>query len=74
MNFTTSAEFEIVNQIKESKCRVSLNAAKEEKEYVQKENYILPDGNVIKVMKNIYWLKLANERFNAPEILFQPHR
>jgi hypothetical protein len=49
MNFSTSAEFEIVNQIKEKKCRISLDAQKEEKEYAQKEAYILPDGNTIKV-------------------------
>jgi centractin len=70
-NFATSAEFEIVKQIKEKKCRVSLNAMKEEKEYIQKEAFVLPDGNSIKVSVLI---QLGNERFNAPEVLFQPHR
>jgi centractin len=59
----TSAEFDIVRQIKEKSCYLSSNPQKEEQDF-QKDSYILPDGNII---------KLGSERFLAPEILFQPH-
>jgi centractin len=62
--FYTSAEKEIVRIIKEKTCFLSLNLAKEEKESLGKfEDFTLPDGKVI---------KLGNERFRAPEILFNP--
>jgi centractin len=48
--FSTSAEKEIIRMIKEKACYVSLNAAKEEKEKQGKyEDFVLPDGNLIKV-------------------------
>merc|ERR1711977_820183 len=67
-SFTTSAEREIVRDAKEKLCSIALdyeaemakadsNAGAVEKEYE------LPDGNVITV---------GNERFRAPEVLFQP--
>ncbi|KAI8908125.1 hypothetical protein PhCBS80983_g04564 [Powellomyces hirtus] len=64
--FTTSAEKEIVRVIKEKTCYVAQNPIKEEKESAGKQmfdTFVLPDGNP---------LKIHNERFRAPEILFQP--
>jgi centractin len=48
----TSAEFEVVRSIKEKSCYLSLNPIREEKEYmsVKTEDYVLPDGTIIKVM------------------------
>jgi len=49
--FTTSAEKEIVREIKEKTCYISSNVVKEEKESANKTvDYTLPDGNVIKVI------------------------
>ncbi|KAJ2537456.1 centractin- actin- protein of the dynactin complex, partial [Coemansia sp. RSA 1933] len=82
-NFYTSAEKEIVRNIKEKICYVALDAAKEEKELAsvastrlgsiggsapgdsrpRADIFELPDGHRI---------NLGNERFRAPEILFQP--
>ncbi|KAI9504954.1 actin family [Coemansia spiralis] len=67
-SFYTSAEKEIVRQIKEKICYVALDAAKEEKELASVASarlgsVSLPDGHII---------NLSNERFRAPEILFQP--
>jgi centractin len=59
----TSAEKEIVRFIKEKTCYVSLNPVKQEKELAAETDFVLPDGQVI---------KLGNERFRAPEILFNP--
>ncbi|KIJ25749.1 hypothetical protein M422DRAFT_236819 [Sphaerobolus stellatus SS14] len=60
----TTAEKEVVRTIKEKCCYVALNPAKEEKESASKtEEFRLPDGNVI---------QLGQERFRAPEILFNP--
>lgn len=59
----TSAEKEIVRFIKEKTCYVSLNPVKQEKELAVETDFVLPDGQVI---------KLGNERFRAPEILFNP--
>lgn len=62
--FTTSAEMDIVRQIKEKACYAALNAYREEKDTLgQWDDYVLPDGHVI---------KLGQERFRAPEILFRP--
>lgn len=66
--FHTSAEREVVRQIKEKECYLALNPAKEENVEHDKGSphahlYRLPDGNTI---------SLGNERFRAPEILFQP--
>lgn len=69
--FHTSAEKEIVRQLKEKVCYVALDPRKEEKDWQtgvwkaeRKEvEYTLPDGQKIKI---------GNERFRAPEILFEP--
>lgn len=71
--FHTSAEKEVVRQIKEKISYVALDPKREEKEWAsgmfKPENklveYTLPDGQKI---------KLGEERFRAPEILFDPER
>ncbi|KAH0542340.1 Actin-like protein [Glutinoglossum americanum] len=69
--FHTSAEKEVVRQIKEKTGYVALDPRKEEKDWQgpgskgdgRIVDYKLPDGNVLKV---------GSERFRAPEILFDP--
>lgn len=67
--FHTTAEFEIVKKIKEKYCYVAPMNSQNEEFKVQDEknqsNYILPDGNT---------LKIASEKYKAPEILFQPDK
>jgi len=66
-SFTTSAEKEIVRDVKEKLCYIALDFASEVKaanESSDKEKtYELPDGNII---------ALGSERFRCPEVLFQP--
>lgn len=68
-SFTTSAEREIVRDIKENTCYVAYDPIKEEQIHNERTNkalftqYKLPDGNIIEV---------GPERFRAPEILFEP--
>lgn len=66
-NFHTSAEQEVVRDIKEKICYVAFNIEKTEKddsEDVEPEvPYKLPDGNVIQI---------GAEKFRAPEVLFNP--
>lgn len=66
--FHTSAEREVVRQIKEQECYVAFNRQKEEQVEHEKtsaqQNFRLPDGTQI---------ALGAERFRAPEILFHPN-
>jgi len=48
-NLHTSAEKEIVRLIKEKCCYVSKDPAKDEKEARDTEDFVLPDGQVLKV-------------------------
>ncbi|KAL1254746.1 hypothetical protein QQF64_016975 [Cirrhinus molitorella] len=62
----TSAELEIVREMKERCCCVALDYDTELKSagtVASEENYTLPDGRII---------SLTTERFRAPEILFRP--
>jgi len=66
--FNRTADFETVRQIKEKLCYVGYDLPLEKRlaqeTTVLVENYTLPDGRVIKV---------GGERFEAPEVLFEPH-
>lgn len=60
---TTTAEFEICRNIKETKCYVSTNPVNEEKEYVSvqdKQTFTLPDGNEINVSYSYFILETSD--------------
>jgi actin beta/gamma 1 len=65
--FTTSAEMEIIRDIKEQMTYVALDYDEELKKSAEsgelEKSYELPDGNVICI---------GSERFRCPEVLFQP--
>lgn len=62
-NFHSSAEIEIVRDIKEKCCFVAGDIQTAEAEAEPSMDYQLPDGKVI---------QLGKERFRAPELLFRP--
>ena len=62
-HFATTAEREVVREMKEEICCVSKNCEEIDSKVTQNENYDLPDGRTV---------SLGKERFQCPEALFKP--
>jgi len=62
-DFSTAAEREVIQDIKEKHCYIALDYDQEMQSAVSGRTYRLPDGQDI---------TLRNERFKCPETLFQP--
>jgi len=67
VSLTSTAEFDIVKDIKEKKCYVALNYDEEMKAFendkTKETTYELPDGKVI---------TFGNQQIRCPEVLFRP--
>lgn len=63
INLSSSAELEIVRDMKEKLCYVSLDFEQEMKTSKDDIEYVLPDGTIVKI---------GSQRFRAPELLFNP--
>lgn len=66
LRLMTSAELEIVKEIKERECYITLDYKKETRDWAarqKKHPYRLPDGQIV---------ELSSERYNCNEILFDP--
>jgi len=64
VNITSSAQRDILREIKEQNCFIALNPLEVAKNNTDVTNYILPDGETAKIPMSV--------RVNAPEILFHP--
>jgi actin-related protein 2 len=65
--FNSTADFEIVRELKEKFCFVSGNPDHDRR--LAK----LPDGTVVKIGRYLIMYSISNrERFEAPELLFNP--
>lgn len=62
-SFRFCGDFEIVKEIKENNCHVSLDFVSEMSSQSSRKEYTLCDGKVI---------KLGKERMKCPEVYFQP--
>ena len=63
VNLTTSAEFELVKNIKEKYCAISLSPLEKARE--KKDKYTLPDGQTV---------EFSNNEKEAGEIMFSPDK